>query len=137
MTYSAPPGKVKRNRVSLDPVFHLLNDTGPLPIVGDDPRNPDGQKVFSASRIGRKERPEGYLYVVLGGERFDSVANLLEASYFLRLTTWTAFGIIIFGVIAGLVLFNFLTRRLTTLSDRKSTRLNSSHTDISRMPSSA
>lgn len=116
LTYSAPPGKVKRDHVSLEPLDHLLHDIGPLPIVGDDPRNPNGQKVFSASRIGPKEKPEGYLYVVLRGERFDSVANLLEASYFLRLTTWTALGIMIFGVVTGLVLFHFLTRRLTNLS---------------------
>ena len=116
LTYSAPPGKVKRARVSLEPLFYLLHDIGPLPIVGDDPRNLNGQKVFSATRIGPKNKPEGYLYVVLRGERFDSVANLLEASYFLRLTTWTALGIMIFGVLTGLMLFNLLTRRLTTLS---------------------
>jgi len=116
LTYSAPPGKVKRDRVSLEPLDHLLHNIGPLPIVGDDPRDLNGQKVFSASRIGPKKKPEGYLYVVLRGERFDSVANLLEASYFLRLTTWTALGIMIFGLVAGLVLFNVLTRRLTNLS---------------------
>ena len=32
---------------------------------------------------------------------------------------------------------NYLGDRLTPFLDRKSTRLNSSHTDISRMPSSA
>ncbi len=116
LTYSAPPGKVKRNRVSLDPLYDLLYNNGQLPIVGDDPRNLNGQKVFSAARIGPTHKPEGYLYVVLRGERFDSLANILEASYFLRLTTWTALGIMIFGVVTGLLLFNFLTRRLTTLS---------------------
>ena len=33
--------------------------------------------------------------------------------------------------------FEFLKETLDVLKDRKSTRLNSSHTDISRMPSSA
>jgi signal transduction histidine kinase len=116
LTYSAPPGKVKRGHVSLEPLDRLLHDIGPLPIVGDDPRNLNGKKVFSASRIGPEEKPEGYLYVVLRGERFDSMASILESSYFLRLTTWTALGIMIVGVIAGLVLFNFLTRRLTNLT---------------------
>ena len=32
---------------------------------------------------------------------------------------------------------SFLDSRIVTSQDRKSTRLNSSHTDISRMPSSA
>ena len=116
MTYSAPPEKVKRTRVSLQPILQLLNGANPLPIFGDDPRDHNRQKVFSASRIGPAEKPEGYLYVVLGGEKFDSVAHLLESSYILRLSTWTVLGIMVFGLMAGLILFNLLTTRLTILS---------------------
>ncbi len=116
MTYSAPAEKVKRTRVSLEPILHLLNETNPLPIFGDDPRNQNRQKVFSATRIGPAEKPEGYLYVVLEGEKFDSVVHLLESSYILRLSTWTIIGIMVFGLMAGLVLFNFLTARITILS---------------------
>ena len=116
MTYSAPPQKVKRTRVSLQPLLQLLNETDPLPIFGDDPRDHNRKKVFSTSRIGPMEKPEGYLYVVLGGEKFASVAHLLESSYILRISTWTVIGIIVFGLITGLVLFHFLTTRLTVLS---------------------
>ena len=46
-----------------------------------------------------------------------------------------------FGLIAGWICLNFMEYKQLTKHtgsrDRKSTRLNSSHTDISRMPSSA
>ncbi len=131
MTYDAPPGKIKRGKVALAPIIQLLNETRPLPILGDDPRDVNRKKVFSATRIGPTERPEGYLYVVLGGEKFDSVANLLEESYLLRLSTWTAIGIMVFGLIAGLLLFGFLTRRLTILS---STMKSFQESGLQRIP---
>ncbi|MGB3400287.1 MAG: hypothetical protein WBA34_08990, partial [Candidatus Deferrimicrobiaceae bacterium] len=40
LAYSAPPGKVKRERVSLRHLETFLNGTEALPILGDDPRSP-------------------------------------------------------------------------------------------------
>lgn len=46
LAYSAPPGKVKRHSVSLEPVRRLLSGTPALPVRGDDPRDL-GQKKCS------------------------------------------------------------------------------------------
>ena len=134
LTYSAPPGKVKREQVSLAPIQQFLNGRTPLPILGDDPRSLQREKIFSAFRIGPKEKPEGYLYVVLGGERFDSVARLLEDSYIFRLGAWTMLGIMVFGLMAGLLLFNLLTKRLTTLSSTMKAFQNNNWKRLSSSP---
>lgn len=115
LAYSAPPGKVKRERVDLAPVRTFLRQRDRMPIVGDDPRSPDGRKVFSAAPIGPAGAPQGYLYVVLAGEEHDSVAQMLQGSYMLRLSLYGAGAVAVVGVAAGLLLLGRVTRRLRTL----------------------
>ena len=116
LTFSAPPGKVQRQRISLDPLKRFLSGAEALPILGDDPRDINRKKVFSVSAIPLKGPIEGYLYVILGGEEFDSVAQMLEGSYILRLSTWAVAATLLFALLAGLLLFKLLTRRLRTLA---------------------
>ena len=68
MAYSADPAKIKRNQVSLAPIHTLLADMNEYPVLGDDPRSHDRQKVFSVTPVPSADNPEGYLYVVLRGE---------------------------------------------------------------------
>jgi signal transduction histidine kinase len=116
VAFSAPPGKVQRERVSLEPVRRFLSGAQSLPILGDDPRDARRRKVFSAATIVSDQGTQGYLYVVLAGEEYESVAQLLEGSYVLRLSAWAGAASLLFGLVAGLALFNLLTRRLTRLS---------------------
>jgi two-component system OmpR family sensor kinase len=53
---------------------------------------------------------------VLAGEAYDSVAQMLQGSYMLRLSLWAAGAGLVFAVVAGLLLFALLTRRLRTLT---------------------
>jgi signal transduction histidine kinase len=116
LAYSAPPGKVKRSSVSLEPVKRLLHGASPLPVLGDDPRDPGLKKVFSAAPISLDGRTEGYLYIILGGEEFESEAQMLQGSYILRLSIWAAAGGLLFALVAALLLFNRMTRRLRHLT---------------------
>ena len=72
--------------------------------------------VFSAASIVVDGTQEGYLYVVLGGEEYESIASLLQGSYMFRLSTWVIIASLLVGSVAGLLLFNLITRRLTKLS---------------------
>ena len=54
--------------------------------------------------------------MVLGGEEYESVASLLQGSYMFRLSTWIIIASLLVGSVAGLILFNLITRRLTRLS---------------------
>ncbi|HET8797494.1 MAG TPA: ATP-binding protein [Thermoanaerobaculia bacterium] len=115
LSYSAPPGKVKRTRVALDPVHHFLAG-GRLPIRGDDPRHAGAEKVFSAASLPGG----GYLYVILGGEDYDSVVQQLRGSYILQLSAAIGFGGLLFGLVAALLLFAAMTRRLRALAEAMS-----------------
>ncbi|MBA1444441.1 MAG: sensor histidine kinase [Chromatiales bacterium] len=117
LSYSADPGKVKRKRVSLEPIENFLHGRGGFPLLGDDPRSHDRRKAFSVTPVPSAERPEGYLYVVLRGEEFDSVDDLVRESYFLRLSGWAMAASLVIGLLAGLAVFRLLTRRLHRLSN--------------------
>jgi signal transduction histidine kinase len=116
LAYSAPPGKVKLARVALDPVREYIAGKPRLPIVGDDPRQPDGQNIFSAAPIIRDGQLEGYLYIVLASEHFVSVTEMLRGSYILRAGAVAVFGITFLALIGAVLLSRRLTSRLTRLT---------------------
>lgn len=116
LAFSAPEGRVKRDKIDLEPVELFLNDKGDLPILGDDPRHPGRQKVFSVSPIPLEGPLEAYLYVILGSEEYDSVANMIQGNYILRLSSWVIIGGLLFLFLSALYLFNLLTGRLKKLT---------------------
>jgi two-component system OmpR family sensor kinase len=115
LAFSAPAEKVKRDHVNLVPIRAFIHAGDRLPIVGDDPRDSAGHKVFSAAPVGPADRPQGYLYVVLAGEQLDSAAAMLRDSYILRAALYVVVGAALFGVLAGLWLLFRITRRLRRL----------------------
>lgn len=117
LSYSADPGKVKRKHVDLKPIRAFISGKGEYPLLGDDPRSHDRLKAFSVTPVPSAEAPEGYLYVVLRGEEFDSVDRMIEESHFLRLSGYAVLGSLTIALLVGLVLFFILTRRLRRLSD--------------------
>lgn len=122
LTFSAPPGKVKRQRISLDPLNRFLSGAEDFPILGDDPRDLTRKKVFSVSPIETLGGSiEGYLYIILGGEEFDSVMQMLEESYILQLSLWTGGAILVCTLLAGLLCLKLLTRKLNSLASAMDT----------------
>ena len=116
LAFSAPPGKVKRRQVSLEPIDHWLKQDANYPILGDDPRNPAKRKAFTVARIAEQGKLEGYLYVILGGETYDSIVHKLKGSYILRLSAWAIAASMLVALVAGLLLFAILTGRLRRLN---------------------
>lgn len=116
LAFSAPPEKVKRQGVSLVPVKEFLDKTGFFPIQGDDPRDLKRKKVFSAAPISLNNQTQGYLYIILGGEEFDTVAAMFRGSYILRLCIWAVVGGLSFALVAGLLLFFRITLPLRRLA---------------------
>ncbi len=115
LAYSADPGKVKRQTVDLEPIKAFLRGEA-FPLLGDDPRSHDRRKAFSVTSIPAGDMPAGYLYVVLRGEQYDSAEQVVQESYIFRLSVWALGGSLGFGLLAGLMLFHLLTRRLQRLS---------------------
>ena len=116
LAYSAPPGKVKRDQVDLEPIKKWFETDPVFPLTGDDPRNPARKKVFTTARIPEQGQLQGYLYIILGGELFDSIAQKLKGSYIMQLSFWWIAASLLFVLATGLMLFAYLTRRLRRLA---------------------
>lgn len=116
LAYSAPPGKVALERVDLGPVRRFLGRSARFPILGDDPRHPGLQKAFSAAPVESDGRLDGYLYVVLASEQWDSARQALAGSWILRLSVAVVAGAAVLGLLTGLLAFRMLTARLRRLT---------------------
>jgi signal transduction histidine kinase len=115
--YSAPAGKVKRTQIDLDPVNKFLGDSARFPLKGDDPRDVDGQKVFSAAEIRNSNGLQGYLYIVLGSEQYDDVVEMLGNSYTLDTALQVLLVALMAALLGGLIVFALQTRRLRLLGN--------------------
>ena len=120
LSYSAEPGQVKRAHVDLGPIREFLAGKK-FPLMGEDPRSYDRNKVFSVAPIPSARDPQGYLYVVLRGEEYDRTEQLFQGDFLAQLSSTAVLVSLILGLLVGLVLFRILTRRLhylTRLMDR-------------------
>ncbi|RUR33297.1 HAMP domain-containing histidine kinase [Vreelandella andesensis] len=118
LSYSADPSKIKRNQVSMAPIHRLMDDMRLYPILGDDPRSHDRQKVFSVTPVPTADNPEGYLYVVLRGEEYDAAETMARGGKLLKMSAWALLVSLIVAMVAGLTIFRLLTRRLRALARR-------------------
>ncbi|GAA6172197.1 histidine kinase dimerization/phospho-acceptor domain-containing protein [Colwellia sp. KU-HH00111] len=78
ITYSAEASKIKRKNVELSPLVNLIANPTAVPVFGDDPRDLNKQKIFSAAPIYRGDNLQGYLYVIIGGEIYDSIFSQVK-----------------------------------------------------------
>ena len=114
--HNLPEETVLTRRVNLPPVLSLIDGTAQFPHYADDPRNPSTQKVFSAWPVTSEFGTEGYLYVVLGGEKYEALANDIGSSYVARSSMIAIATIVVFTAAIGLLVFGLLTHRLKRLS---------------------
>ncbi|SUA76702.1 Alkaline phosphatase synthesis sensor protein phoR [Pandoraea pnomenusa] len=114
--HAAPEGHLRRMDVDLAPIHRLL-DGEALPIYGDDPRNADVRKVFSAAPLRVDGREVGYVYVVLLGEAHDRFAARGATSAALNTALWSIGLVAALCLLAGLAAFALITRPLRRLTD--------------------
>ncbi|WP_417512696.1 sensor histidine kinase [Marinobacter sp.] len=118
LSYSANPARIKRKHVSLEPIHRLLENPDAYPLQGDDPRSHDRRKVFSVTPVPDAENPTGYLYVVLRGEEYDFAESMVHSDSLLQMGGGALAISLFVGLLAGLVFFRLLTRRLSRLTAR-------------------
>lgn len=111
-----PADKLRRSHVKLDPINSFLSDSQRRPIYGDDPRDLTRQVVFSVAAVVSHGKQLGYLYVVLGGDHFASVADALRGSYSLKMGAIVLTGVLLVTLIIGASLFAILTLPLRLLA---------------------
>ena len=87
-----------------------------MPFKGSDPRNPGKYKIFSAAEVIHDGELQGYLYTVLGGQKYDELASSIRSSYVRKISLGAIVAIVVTGFLVGLLVFGLLTRRLTVLT---------------------
>lgn len=103
---------VKLKAVDPAPIQEFINSKGEGFILGDDPRNPGYQSVFSASPVFENGQLLGYVYITLESEKFEKISSNVLSSYWLKLTFNSILITLVLGSLIGLVLIAWLTRHL-------------------------
>ena len=111
-----PSERLQRRRVDLGPIRTFLGGAPTRFIAGDDPTAPRHRAPFSVAPVNSASSHAGYLYVVLGGERFDSAAAAVSGSYALKTGLAVVVFILVLTLGVGTVLFSALTLPLRTLT---------------------
>ncbi|MFT5540841.1 MAG: signal transduction histidine kinase [Glaciecola sp.] len=116
-TYSAEKGEVIRSQIDLAPILAILDPETLLPVRGDDPKSDAKHKIFSAAPVYNDDQLQGYLYVIIGGARYDSIVENLRKSKGVQTFAMVMIAGTLFLLFALLLLFRFFTAPLKILSD--------------------
>lgn len=113
-----PTERLQKRQVDLGPIRAFLAGPPTRFVAGDDPTAPEHRVPFSVASVSSGSSHVGYLYVVLGGERFDSAAAAVSGSYALKTGLAAVAFILLLTLGVGAVLFSALTLPLRTLTTR-------------------
>lgn len=112
LTFVVFDKKVKLKRINLQPVKDFLKTSGSSYVLGDDPRNPGKQTIFSATEVRENDNILGYVYMVLASEQYDNITSNLVSSYWLRIGTNAFILTLIAAFTIGLILIWLVTKNL-------------------------
>ena len=112
---AAPVGRIKRQSVEMTPLLAYL-DGQDFPLYGDDPRSSNLQKVFSVAPIQHNGRTVGYLYIILQGEKLNSLAQQAWNNTLWQGIVWTLILVTALGLLAGALVYLWVTRPVRQLT---------------------
>lgn len=116
VAYDAKEEKIKKNRVNLDKIEQFIARRD-LPILGTDPRSTETEKIFSVSPLITEDGlHSGYLYVIIGGEDYDSWQALINSENQPKLWGATIGFWVIFALILFVLLLGFFTHPIQKLA---------------------
>ena len=118
LTHTLPTDTVLRTQVSIEPLQDLLAKKHPFPILGENPRANQGERVFSVWPVMDEAKLAGYLYVILGGQNVQSLSDSLRGSYILKQSLAGLGVILLFAIVSALIIFAVLTNPLRKLAQQ-------------------
>ena len=117
LVYFLNPGeRIVRDSVDLGPVKAFVDGLGHTLSTGEDPRSTTRTKPFSAAPV-QMGRERGYVYIILGGERYEALLKMIRESYYLRAGIVAFILALVATILVGFSVFFLLTRRLRSLAD--------------------
>jgi len=111
------PDTLLADQVDLAPVQELLKTDARMPLRGTDPRS-DREKIFSVWPVMQGTSLQGYLYAILGGQKYDALASDIRGSYVQQVSLGALLAILATAFGVGLLVFGLLTRRLVRLTQQ-------------------
>ena len=102
-------------KVSLTPIKTFIATKGEQYILGDDPRNPGKQKIFSAAPF-EVDGKEGFIYIILAGQELQQVSDNLMGRYYSKLGIGATILSMLFAGLIGLLSIWFLTKNLRLMT---------------------
>ncbi|MDG2432591.1 HAMP domain-containing sensor histidine kinase [Flavobacterium sp.] len=110
-----PEKKLTLQKISIDPIKLFIADQNKTLIKGDDPLNPETQKVFSAHPLTMNNMLYAYIYVVLNGEKKQATSDTLFASYLWQISYRTMAITLIFTFVIGLLIIRTITKNYSKI----------------------
>ncbi|WP_440903615.1 sensor histidine kinase [Catenovulum sp. SX2] len=118
LAYSAPDDVVKLKQIDLAPIKLFLAGQQ-YPIYGSDPRTPGKSKIFSAAPIYTPQGDlTGYLYVVIGGQKFTGLVDILSASQVLQNSLIILLLSLLFAAIVLALIIHIVSRPVRQVSQQ-------------------
>lgn len=117
LTYYAPEKKIVLQKINMAPVIEFVKSHGRQLIKGEDPRHMGIKKVFSAAPVISGGVLNGYIYVVLSGEQYESVISYLRSNYMFQVGSTAMAATLVFALIIGLVVIRIITGNLRKIID--------------------
>lgn len=115
LTYSADASLIKRNKIDLVPLLQLTKNKASLPIYGDDPRHLTRKKIFSAAPVFNENNLQGYLYVIVAGEKYDNAYDQVQSNKQVEVSVVLAVTALFFLFVVMMGLFRYFTNPLRHL----------------------
>ncbi len=112
---SVPAARLRRASVDIGAVEALIRNPHKLPVMINDPTEPEVPRIFSAVRLGREARPQGYLLLLLRGQDAGAFLSHQGSRVFLESAVMMA-GVSVFAFAAALILLVWILRPIRKLS---------------------
>lgn len=115
--YVVPDTTVQIRRVNMNIVKQWLTteNDGVYP-MGDNPKRPGEQSIFSAAAVHEHNHLVGYVYVVLSSQKQKEVLDAVNNHFYARLSAYIFFAALLTAFIVGVVTFYLITDSICTIA---------------------
>jgi signal transduction histidine kinase len=114
--YVVPDTTVQIHRVNMSKVKQWLTSDNMQRPMGDNPKLPDEQSIFSAAPVYEQGKIAGYVYAVLSSEKQKEILTSLNNHFYLRLGTSIFFTALLILLAVGAIIFFLITGSVSKIT---------------------
>lgn len=103
--------ETEQRKIDLGPIHEFIRSDGKKYILGEDPKDPAKQTIFSAAKFNRNGQ-EGYIYIILAGKDFLATRSDLFNGYLMHIGLGGSLLTLFFSTFLGILAIWHLTRSL-------------------------